>query len=347
MRIKLVYLLMFGILCILSTPAMAAVFNMTGNDAGNTSSFYNTGGANMWSPSGLPVSSGDPLNPNVYYTAGWLMRSPASGTGYLSGDFTFAGDKLVVGYSSTGTLGVPFTPGGAAINDALLFKVANQNLTVNNLVLDAGYIRDGLGTGQTCSINGNIFVTSNGGGFNAQCLININSAISGPGPIYIGDNGSGEAGRTVIFTSGASTYTGNIIMAPVSGQPATRSRLTFAAGSIMNFKPLGNGVNNSISGIGTDVYNGAFNIDLTAADNTIGDTWTLISATPASQTYGATFNINGFTSLGDGNTWKAVANSVTYQYTQNDGTLKVVPEPATWIMLVLGAMGIAFYSRKK
>ena len=25
----------------------------------------------------------------------------------------------------------------------------------------------------------------------------------------------------------------------------------------------------------------------------------------------------------------------------------LVPEPATWIMLILGAIGIAFYSRKK
>ena len=58
MRIKLVYLLMFGILCILSTQAMAdTAFNMTGGDAGNNSSFFNTGGANMWNPAGLPVSN--------------------------------------------------------------------------------------------------------------------------------------------------------------------------------------------------------------------------------------------------------------------------------------------------
>ena len=340
---KLVYLLMLGILCTLSTQALATVYtyNMGAGDSLGNSSF-NTAGQWVAANGGTALlpASGAPNDTNVYYTGGNLLRGPASGSAY-----TFAGDVLRIGYSSTGTLTTAFTSGGAANNDCLIFKVAGQSLTIPNLVLDAGVVRDGLGTSQTCSLNGNLYVTANGGGFNAQCYSSINSVISGPGPIYVGDNGSGEAGRTLIFTSPLSTYAGNIIMAPASGADATRSRLQFAAGSIMNFTIGASGVNNKISGTGTVTYDGAFNINLTAASTNLGDSWVLSS--PTAPVYDATFSINGFTNAGSGY-WLADANSTTYEYNTANGTLTVVPEPATIVMVLTGLVGIGLmWFRKK
>jgi hypothetical protein len=393
MRIKLVYLLMFGILCILSMPAMAAVFTMTGGDAGNNSSFYNTGGSYLWSPAGAPVSSGDPVNnPNIYYTCGYLMRSPATGSGYLTGDYTFAGDKLVIGYSPTGTLANAFTA-GYAVNDSLIFKQNQQTLTVNNLVLDAGVVRDGLGADiDTWGLAGNLYITANGGAFAEQSKGVISAVISGPGPLYVGDNGNNYTDAThrgLYISSPLNTYAGNIIMN--SGTTtAGRSQLCFTSGSVMNFNIGANGVNNSISGIGMLTANGTFNINVSGADTTLGNLWTLIASTVVPPTtniptgeatgmlamyegnghftgstaggnmaytgYGSnatgdTFNIAGFTKEYSGFWAQAIPSSPNYfVFNENDGTLRVlntVPEPATCIMLVLAAMGIAFYSRKK
>ncbi|MGA2062195.1 MAG: PEP-CTERM sorting domain-containing protein, partial [Thermoguttaceae bacterium] len=59
----------------------------------------------------------------------------------------------------------------------------------------------------------------------------------------------------------------------------------------------------------------------------------------------------GFTNEGNGYWAEAIPASPNYfVFNESNGTLdvqSVVPEPATCIMLVLAAMGIAFYSRKK
>ena len=341
MKNEFFFVSVFGILCILNTPALAVTntFTMTGNDAGNTSSFNNAG---LWLPAGAPVAA-TPPDVNSYVTVGYLLRSPVVGGVYQTGNWTFAGDVLTVGGGNGGGLN-PFPDGGFANNNAFIFKATPLNITVNNLILDAGNIRDGLGGGQSCSMNGNIYVTANGGGFLAQCLVSINSAISGPGPIYIGQNGNGYPDRVIYFTSRLSTYSGNIQM--LGGSSQNNSRLTFTAGSIMNFLIGANGVNNSISGIGIPEFDGNFNINLTGASTNMGDSWTLVSAT--GKTFvDATFAVNGFTSLGGGLWQETAPNGATYQFSESTATLTVVPEPATWIMLALGAMGIALYSRKK
>jgi hypothetical protein len=338
MRIKLIFVLLLGCLCILSTPAFAAIYNMSAGDGANNSSFNMAG---TWTPTG----SGVPAAGNDYYTGGYLMRSPANGTTYLSGPFTFAGDKLTIGYSSTGTLSTPFNTNGAVNNNSLLFKLSNQTLTVNNLVLDAGCVRDGLGDADNWHLAGNIFVTTNGGQFLCQSAGYVDSVISGPGPIYIGDNGGGGASRVIHFTSAASTYAGNIILAPGTSGNAARSRMALDDNAIMNFVIGASGVNNSISGNGTLTLNGDFAFNLTGATSNLYDAWTIASAT--SQSFGDTFTVKDFTDLG-GNLWKkGIDVDKWYQFNEATGKLSVVPEPATWIMLVLGAMGIALYSRKR
>jgi hypothetical protein len=335
MRIKR-FMLLMGCLCILGAPVLAVDVDQTANNAGNYSSF------NMdvnWSPTGVPSAGND------YHTGGWLMRSPASGTGYLGGPFTFGGDSLTIGYNSTGgPLGNPFNTTGAVNNNGLLFKLSNQTLTVNNLILDAGNVRDGLGDNDNWHLAGNIYVTTNGGGFLCQCAGYVDSAISGPGPIYIGDNGNGNAARTIHFTSSVSTYAGNIIMAPGTSGSANRSRMALDDNAILNFDIGASGVNNSISGLGTLTLNGDFSFDLSGASANVGDSWTIVSV--AARTFGATFTAVGFTDMGT-DMWNISANSTVYQFDEATGVLSVVPEPATWIMLVLGAMGIAIYSRKK
>ena len=342
MKIKLVYLFMFGILCILNTPVLAASIVMTANDANSATTSFNGDVQLHWSPAGAPISSGDPLNPNNYSTLGYLLRTPTT-----AGNYTFAGDSLTVGGGNGGGAN-PFLINGTYNNNALINKTPSSPIiTVNNLILDAGTIRDGMGTSDTWRLAGNILVTANGGGFGNQCQFNVDSAISGSGPIYIGDNGSGEAFRTIYFNSGLSTYNGSIrLVSTHSVNPSNYSRLTFAANSAMNFLIGANGVNNSISGTGISEFDGIFKFDLSGASSSLGDSWTVVSAT--GKTFvDATFAVDGFTSQGGGLWSKAIDVDKYYQFSESAGTLTVVPEPATIAMIVTGFLGLGMFWLRK
>ncbi|MBP8606429.1 MAG: PEP-CTERM sorting domain-containing protein [Phycisphaerae bacterium] len=304
---------------ILAVSPVWAVVVMTGNDAMGTSSFNSAG---KWDD-GLAPSAG-----KDYSTVGYLLRTPST-----AGSYTFAGDSLTVG-GGTGGGSNPFLTNGSVNNNALLNKTpSNPTITVNNLILDAGYIRDGMGSGDTWTIAGAIYVTNNGGGFANQCRLNVDSVISGSGTLYIADNGSGEASRTTYINSSLNTYNGSIKLV---GSSAARSRITFSDNSRMNFVIGAAGISNSISGTGTAVFNGDFYFDLTGASFAIGDSWTIASV--VSQTFGDTFTVAGFTDI-DGTLWRASANGAVYEFSEATGTLSVViPEPATLCLLALGAV---------
>jgi hypothetical protein len=312
-------------LAALAAPAICSAANvvMTASDAINTTSFNASG---TWSPAGAPSAG------NTYSTLGYLLRSPTT-----AGSYTFAGNSLTVGGGSGGGVYSPST----ANNNALIFKASGITLTVNNLILDGSQIRDGNGDGSWTALNGNIQVTANGGAFLAQDTNFINSAISGSGTISIGDNGSGSAARVIVFTSGSSTFNGNISLA---GTIAARSRLTFASGSLMNFAIGANGVNNKISGVGTLFLDGNLNFDLSGADNTVGDTWTIISGVGV--TYGSNFGVQGFSQ--NGSLWDATANGVGYQFDTASGILSVVavPEPSTFALAGMGLAGLLIFRRR-
>ena len=316
------------LMVVLAFPAVSrAQVVMTANDALGTSSFNAAG---TWSSAAAPAAG------STYSTQGYLLRSPSA-----AGSYIFAGDSLTVGGGNGGGAN-PFSP-ITANNNALIFKASAVNLTVNNLILNGGQIRDGNGNGSYTTLNGNITVTANGGAFLAQDTNIINSAISGSGTIYIGNNGNGSAQRLIIFNSGASTFTGNIML--TNGVGAANSQLEFGAGSLMNFVIGANGMNNSIFGQGTVQLNGAFSFNLAGADNTVGDSWDVVDpgATP---TYGNAFTVNGFTE--NGTSWTDTANGVLYNFSQQTGqlTAEATPEPTIFALAGMGLAGLVAWNRR-
>jgi hypothetical protein len=312
----------------LAIPAIShAQVTLNANDALGASSFNSAGG---WSDAAAPSAG------KTYSTQGYLLRSPTT-----AGSYIFAGDSLTVGGGSGGGAFSSST----ANNNALIFKVSGISLTVNNLILDGSQIRDGNGDGQYAILNGNISVTANGGSFIAQDTNIINSAISGIGPIYIGNNGSGSAARVIVFTSGLSTYAGNILM-DSGGNGANNSRLTFTAVSIMNYIIGDSGVNNNISGAGTVIFGGDFNFDLSGAGTTVGDSWNIVDSSVVA-TYDPTFSVNGFTQ--NGALWSGSANGIDYQFDTTDGRLSVAPapEPSTLALCGMGLAGLFAVTRRK
>ena len=128
-------------------------------------------------------------------------------------------------------------------------------------------------------------------------------------------SGSGaltKSGAGTLTLSGANTYLGSTVINSGSLELGSSGSLRFFAGA--------SGSNNAVSGAGTAVLGGTFDIDLSAAATNAGSSWTLVSV--ASRSYPGSFNVAGFTN--SGGIWSYGTNGVTYQFSQSTGTLSVL-----------------------
>jgi autotransporter-associated beta strand protein len=245
-------------LVFMARPAQAQI-TLTANDASGSSSFNAAG---HWSNS-LAPTSGD-----TYTDTNFVLRGPASTTPY-----TFAGNSLTF----TGTA-------------EFLGKTAgSQTLTINDLIMDGGNIReaDANGTVTTETIAGSMTVETPTMGVTATTTfsalpaetLNVSANIAGSGNIQISGTGVTGAGSTsgtlfnedyglVILSGNNSSYTGNINIGSVgTGGMGT----TLQAGSTTAF---GTTSAISLANIGPTTYStytstGAV-LDLNNNSNSIG-----------------------------------------------------------------------------
>lgn len=289
----------------------ASSVTLTNSDAIGASSFNSAG---KWDSGAAPSSGSD------YVTGGFLLRTP----GVANGVYAFGGDSLTVTGSGLAA---------AANNEALIFKGTGAAglITVNNLTINGGQLRNGSGDGDVFTLAGNgLAVGSAGMNVHAQGPLFINSAVSGNSEIRILGSGSTSTARVVHLVSGANTFLGNINL-----MNATQSRFALDPGANLNFSIGAVGVNNKVFGAGVTAFDGLFNIDLTGASSLLGDSWTLVDNATLTETFSATFSIAGFADLG-GDLWQKSANGVDYQFSELTGVLSVVPEPSSAALLVSG-----------
>ena len=112
--------------------------------------------------------------------------------------YTFAGDSLTV-----------------ADGGRFLFKgtSATAPITINNLILDGGYLRNA--QGNAWLLAGSIHLTANGGivwPSSGAGGTNIASNVDGIGPLAIGGADSGDQSGQVNTLSGTNTYTGPTLL---------------------------------------------------------------------------------------------------------------------------------------
>ena len=260
---------------------------------------------------------------NTIYVNYGGTGAPGAGTLNISGG-TVTTEGVSLGSAGTYTAGSTATvnmTGGTLYLGASGFNVNSGvlgNLTTS-VLLSGGII--GATTAWTGNANATLGTT--GGNITFQTAdataaghnITWNGALSGLG-------GLTETGAGLLTLGGLNTYTGNTTV---------NGTMDLASAGQLTFKIGANGVNNQVNGTGSLTLDGLLNINLTGADDTQGDSWTLF-ANGLHVTYDPTFNINGFTQ--DGTDW----TDGDYQFNELTGVLSV-PEPSAVAMMV-GGMGM-------
>ena len=148
--------------------------------------------------------------------------------------------------------------------------------------------------------------------------ITIGQALSGVGGLT--KNGGG-----ILTLTGINAYAGNTTVNAGTLALADNAGLSFVIGA--------SGVNNTVTGSGVATLDGDFTFDLTGASTTPGASWSIVNVGTLAETFGSTFSVNAFTDAGS-NLWtKPISGSLFYQFSESTGVLKVVPEPATGVLL--------------
>ena len=130
-----------------------------------------------------------------------------------------------------------------------------------------------------------------------------------------------KQGAGTLILAGASTYTGDTTVS------AGTLELAATTGSL-KFVPAATTVSNKITGSGTLNLKGVFNIDLTGAVATLGNTWTLVDVGTLAETFDASFSVAGFTE--SANVWTKL-DGVTgnmWKFEESNGLLSYVVAPA-------------------
>lgn len=127
-----------------------------------------------------------------------------------------------------------------------------------------------------------------------------------------------KTGLGTLTLTGANTYTGNTTVSEGSLVLADNATLRIAIGA--------NGVSTKITGAGSVTLNGDLDFDLSAADASVGNSWTVVDHATLTETYGSTFSVIGFAL--QGTKWiKPAAGTTVYEFDPATGVLRTIVDP--------------------
>jgi fibronectin-binding autotransporter adhesin len=265
-----------------------------------------------------------------------------AGTWVLNGDSTFTGEFAItdgtVKIGHNNALGAGTVRFGAAqpnriqSSDATARTISN-NLNVNTLT----------NTTFGAAGTGNLTFTDSFDAGAASKTFRIDSITAEFSGVISGAGDKLKNGSGTLVLSGANTYTGNTNVSAGTLLLASTGDLAFSIGA--------NGVNTQVLGSGTANFDGEFVLNLTGANITNGNSWTLVNATTLTDSYGGTFNVSStlgaFTELA--NVWTKVDGDNTWTFTESTGVLAlgVVPEPTTWALLAFSLTTVMVLRRRR
>jgi len=122
-------------------------------------------------------------------------------------------------------------------------------------------------------------------------------------------------GAGAMVLSGIHTHSGNTNV--VGGS------LELAAGSQLKFF-IEDAASNKVTGSGTVVFKGIFNIDTSAVTVGPGATWLLVDVANLSESFAPSFSVADFTPQSDGHTWTKPAGANKFSFDKITGVLSLV-----------------------
>lgn len=235
-----------------------------------------------------PLNNYDPTNPSNR-----ALTKAGTGKLVLNGSQN-QGWALNV---TAGTLQVfnPVTAGkqvgsGGTISAGATLRTETSDTYTNNASVTVNGTLDLAGGGELFgAVTGTGTVTNHGAGGGVTLLDFQRNNTTWGGVIQNGGNVTAVAfngttnADTVTFT-GHNRYTGDTTL----GANAT---FTLANGASLLFKPGSNGVGNRITGTGTVNLNGKLKLDLSGANGTNGNSWSLVDVGTLTETFGASFAV--------------------------------------------------------
>lgn len=281
-------------------------------------------------------------------TTNYVSKPGAAATGRLN----FNGGTLAANVASatflTGLTSARVHSGGGSISNGGNAITIGQALEAptGNGVSASGLVASGSGFIDTP------LVTITGDGTGATAVANVDSsgnltgiAITNPGVGYttpptftlsgggIGNTGSITGSATLVpNTSGGMTFSGAAVTTltgvnTYSGNTTINSgTVVVTNGAALTVAPTTNGVSTKITGAGAITLQGSLRVLLSGANQTNGNSWTLVDAT--TRTYDSTFKVSDpvlgdFTAQGDGVTHTLVDGTKTWTYSETSGTLSL------------------------
>lgn len=297
--------------------------------AGNTTTLYLDGSNTAPNTFGSRVNNGaNGGNLAIVKNGTGIWRLSAPDSDY-SGGTTINGGRLQYN-AGTGDTSTVFGTGTLYLNSGMVQNTESAGgaklftTIANNMVMGGDFTF----STKAASYNTTIFSgTMDLGGAVRKITVSgaADSAVVLSG--VISNGGIEKTGDERLNLRGVNTYTGNTTVSVGTLILEENAGLTFDIGA--------NGVNTAILGTGTIQLDGIFYFNLTGADSTYGNSWDIVSVGTLSETFGATFGVDGFT--GSSGTWTKVDGLNTWTFEESTGMLNVVPEPGT---LALAAMGL-------
>lgn len=202
------------------------------------------------------------------------------------------------------------------------------------------------------SLLGTGVVTNHGASSAVTCTVSLgsgnsnfsgsiqNGSLGSPTAITLFDQNTVDTDYYTHTFSGTNTYTGDTTIAhqDVSFVLTNTGSLAFKIGA--------DGVSNLLAGVdqtagvGTVILDGTFNLDLTGAAITNGNSWQIVgSALLPTTSYGANFNVAGF--IRSSNIWTKVAGSNTWTFDESTGMLALAVSGGTGFGSWVTGFGLA------
>lgn len=184
----------------------------------------------------------------------------------------------------------------------------------------------------TNTISGNINLRADGGASHTfyvdngasatDLLINGNLSDTWPEWNWVPASGLNKTGSGTLLLNGTNTYEGNTTV--------NDGALNVSSSASLRFRPTTNGSNNSVSGssTGTLSFLGTVDLDLSAANANIGNSWNLFnlgsfSTTPVLTPAAVTSTLGSFTQVTPG-VWELPVTGAKWTFTTANGSLSYV-----------------------